>query len=154
MPKNVSAVMDDSFNYSMWVEVYNSSSDIYDIEDFYFTDNPEEPTKWKPFSQQIAPFGYGILWFERDEITGHANFKLSPEGGSLYLMNNKKEIIDQITYPAQFRNVSYGRKTDGGNEWVFFSEYSPGKSNNNKRFAKESCEKPIFELPGGFYTGN
>lgn len=152
MSNNVSAVMDDSYNYSMWVEIYNKSTTTsYNLTSFYFTDKRSEPKKWAPLSKMIAPAGYSILYFERDDRAGHANFKLDPEGGKLYLQNASGLTIDSVIYPAQNRNISYGRKTDGASEWVFFEQFSNGTTNNGKIWSTERCEKPVLTTPGGFF---
>lgn len=152
MSNNVSAVMDNSYNYSMWVELYNSGSTAANQMQFYLTDNLAEPRKWRPSSYSIPAGGFNVLWFEREDISGHANFKLEPEGGVLYLMNASGGLVDKVEYPKQYRNVSYGRLTDGADDWVYFYEYSNGRSNKNKKWSGQKCEKPKFSLEGGFYT--
>ena len=155
MSNNVSAVMDDTYNYSMWVEVYNSGTSSVNIYNYYFSDDMGNLMKWRPSSKTINAKEYHILWFERNNLAAsHSNFKLAPEGGVLYLSNSSGVVIDQVAYPAQFRNVSYGRETDGSNKWVFFEGFTPGKSNNNKKTASIVCEKPVFTLGGGFYSSN
>lgn len=154
MSNNVSAIMDESYNYSMWVELYNESSNTsYNQAACFFTDDLTQPRKWQPSSKLILAKGYSLLWFERDDRIGHANFKLDSDGGKLYLLNASAQILDSVKYPAQFRNISYGRKTDGAKEWVFFEKFSAGASNNNNVFAKERCASPVLKLPGGFYSG-
>lgn len=152
MSNNVSAVMDDAYNYSMWVEVYNSgTTSSYNQAAYYFTDKKSQPTKWKPQSKLIAPGGFSVLWFERDERAGHSTFKLDPAGGKLYMYNLSAQLVDSVIYPPQYRNVSYGRLTDGGVDWAYFDEYSPGTSNKGKKHAAERCSNPVFATPGGFY---
>ena len=154
MTNNVSAVWDDAYNRSMWVELYNSSTATsINQSAFYFTDNLTQPRKWAPPYNLISPQGYSILWFENSTRTGHANFKLDPDGGTLYMLNASAQVIDSIKYPKQFRNISYGRKTDGGNEWVYFEQFSNGATNTGKKYAAERCANPVFNLPGGFYNG-
>ena len=144
--------MDESYNYSMWVELYNpSTTTAYNQSVYYFTDDLKEPKKWQPVSKLIGTRGYSVLWFERSDRTGHANFKLKPEGGILYLLNANGQLIDNVFYPEQHRNISYGRKTDGNSEWVLFEQHSSGKTNNGKIYATEQCSKPEFVTPGGFY---
>ena len=144
--------MDESYNYSMWVELYNpSTTTAYNQSVYYFTDDLKEPKKWSPASKLIGTRGYSVLWFERSDRTGHANFKLKPEGGILYLLNANGQLIDNVFYPEQHRNISYGRKTDGNSEWVLFEQHSSGKTNNGKIYATEQCSKPEFVTPGGFY---
>lgn len=155
MTNNVSAIMDDTYNYSMWVELYNeSSSTTYNQAACYFTDNLNEPRKWNPPYKLIGPQAFSLLWFEQPEKAGHASFKLKPEGGKLYLLNASAQILDSVIYPPQYRNISYGRKTNGSSEWVFFEQFSASLPNNNKTHASQQCESPVFKLPAGFYSGS
>lgn len=152
MSNNVSFLLDESYNYSMWVELYNpSATSSINQSNFFFTDNKSVLKKWKPASKSISARSYSLLWFEREERSGHCTFKLEPEGGTLYLVNSSNSIIDSVKYPPQYRNISYGRRTDESNEWVFFEKPSPGLSNNEKQFATQRCIKPVFSLLNGFY---
>jgi hypothetical protein len=153
MPKNVSYVLDEGFNFSMWVELYNkSTSTSYNQNQYYFTDDVENPRKWKANSKLVAPGGFSLLYFEREDQTGHANFKLEPEGGVLYMLDAAAQIVDYIAYPAQFRNISYGRKINAGAEWAFFENPSPGSSNLGQTKSSTRCSNPQFSLSGGFYN--
>lgn len=145
--------MDDGFNFSNWVELYNPSTAIgFNQTNFYLTDDLNKPTKWKPASKILPVKSFSILYFERDDIAGHATFKLSPEGGTLYLLNASLIIIDSVIYPNQLRNISWGRKTDNATEWGFIDEPTPGFTNNNRTFTAVRCNNPTFILPGGFYA--
>lgn len=144
--------MDDDYNYSMWVEVYNTTTVRRALSLYYFTDNLSNKAKWHPASGTVAANGYAILYFERDDRDGHANFKLDPEGGKLYLLNSSFTLLDSVVYPAQYRNISYGRKTDGGTEWAFFDEPSPAASNSGKVWSSPRCPDPVFSLKSGFYS--
>lgn len=145
--------MDDDYNYSMWVELYNSGTTTLNQSGYYFTDDLDEPQKWSPQSKSIAPGGFSVLWFERSDRDGHASFKLDPEGGKLYLLSASAQVVDSVIYPKQYHNVSYGRKTDGGDEWVYFEGYTKGTSNNGNKWSRERCAAPVLKLTPGFYTG-
>ncbi|MDR0232150.1 MAG: CotH kinase family protein [Dysgonamonadaceae bacterium] len=152
MSNNVSALMDESYNYSMWVELYNSGSGTVSLNNYYFTDDLAQPKKWNPQNQQISAGQFKVLWFERDELPGHSSFKLEPDGGKLYLLDANAYIVDQVTYPKQYRNVSYGRTDNVGNQWAFFTESSPNASNTGKKSGElPVCRNPIFSYAGGFY---
>lgn len=152
MPKNVSFNMDDAYNYSMWVEVYNSSSSNSDnLSNYYFTDDPKNPKMWNPQDKNLTPKSFTVLYFEREERPGHANFKLDPEGGTLYMFNSSKIMVDSITYPAQYRNVSFGRLRDGTIGWGFFEKPTPGKTNNFSKSFTQRCSAPALSIAGGFY---
>ena len=153
MSNNVSAVWDNAYNYSMWVELYNTNTTTsYNQSAFYFTDDLTQPKKWNPASKLVSPNGFSVLWFERDERSEHANFKLNTEGGKLYLLNSSAVVIDSVVYPKQYRNISYGRITNGSNSWVYFEQFSAGTSNNGKSWSFQRCEAPVFNVAGGFYV--
>ena len=153
MTNNVSNNMDNAFDYSMWVELYNSSTvNSYNLKDFWFTDDLSKPNKWKPVFDSIVPKqSFALLYFERSETYGHASFKLDPEGGTLYLMNRANQLIDSLTYPVQFRNTSWGRLSDGSAKWTYFVQATPRFSNNGKEAASVQCVKPVPTVQGGFY---
>ncbi len=153
MPKNISAVRDAFTNYSMWVELYNASEREVELAGYFFSDNPESPRKWNPDAQTIPAGGFALLWFEREDRSGHASFKLQPEGGVLYLFNRNGLVVDEVYYPPQYRNVSYGRDPDGDDSWSFFTTASPGASNSEGTAAITRCPNPECKLSSGFYEG-
>jgi len=159
MTNNVSAVMDDAYNYSMWVEVYNSSSSEENQNSYYFSDNPSNKRKWQPALKGIPTGGFSVLYFEHYDSgdnarKNHATFKLEPEGGTLYLYNSSGVEVDRVTYPRQFRNTSYGRTTDGTGEWGFFIDSTPGASNNGSTTTLNRCATPRFLTLSGFHSSN
>jgi len=154
MTNNVSNTMDDAFDFSMWVELYNPSTvNSYKLTDYWFTNDRMQPNKWKPvFDSIISTKAYVLLYFEREETYGHASFKLDPDGGTLYLFNNANQLLDSMAYPKQFRNSSWGRLTDGSTQTCFFVQPSPGSSNNGKETGSIQCSKPVPSASGGFFT--
>lgn len=152
MTNNVSAVWDRSHNFSMWVELFNPGNTSINQSIYFFTDDLSQPRKWQPPGVFVPARGYNILYFERPRSTGHSTFRLEPEGGRLFMLNAAGVIIDFVVYPAQKRNISYGRRVDGADEWVFFEEFSPGTTNNGRRWASVRCSNPRFTVPGGLYA--
>ena len=47
------------------------------------------------------------------------------------MFEGQPHFIDSLTFGPQTTDISYGRKDDGGNEWVYFSKASPGETNAN-----------------------
>lgn len=152
MSNNVSAVLDDGYNYSMWVEVMNQGEKAVNMSMFYFSDTKTDPKKWRPSETIIKPGAYHVMWFERHDYEKHANFKLSPEGGRLYLFDLSGNVVDSVFYPVQYRNISYGRTEDGDDKWSYFTEYSFNSTNTGKQSASVRCSKPKFSISGGIYT--
>ncbi len=153
MVKNISAVLDDSYNYSMWVELHNTGTESVNLSDYYFTDKTSKPQKWKTSAASIEAGAYHLLWFEREEVDGHANFKLDADGGSLYLITSTGVVVDRIHYPKSYRNTSYGRLSNG-DSWAQLSIHSPGKSNSGAKTLSLSSAKPVFQTPAGFYNNS
>jgi len=152
MSNNVSAVLDEGYNYSMWIEIYNPTSQDIFQNDYFLTDNPDEPMKWQFPYKKVDAGGYNTIFMEKHDMEYHASFKLEPEGGILYIFNYSGEVVDYVMYPAQYRNTSYGRLTDGGDTWTFFEEFSFGTSNNGKKNAAQRCTKPALTVSGGLYA--
>ncbi len=167
----LSRAWENTYNYSMWVEVFNTTYSSKQLNAFYFTDDLSNKKKWNPsiVNGSISGRAYAVLFFERDDEEGFASytltdnlyllnrggqstFKLDPDGGKLYLLNSSLTVIDSVVYPAQYRNISYGRITDAADQWVFFDFPSPGKSNNGKTWGTQRCPNPVFSLKNGFYT--
>lgn len=151
MPCNVSAVWDDGYNYSMWVEIYNSSDHDINQSQYFLTDNPDEPQKWRLPNSTIQSGGFNLVWMEKPEMINHSTFKLDPEGGSLYLMAENGTVIDELSYPRQFRNISYGRVSELSENWIFFDEHTAGISNVKSSGSFARCTAPVLSESGGLF---
>lgn len=154
MSNNVSAVWDDSYNFSMWVELYNPGTSALLQNYYYLSDDPLQPLKWQLPSKTIPSRGFSVVWMEKPERANHAPFKLNPEGGALYLSTSSGTIVDNVVYPPQYRNISYGRFTDGSGDWVFFEQCSPAVSNVGKLTGMARCKAPALTIPGGLYNSS
>lgn len=109
-----------------WVEIYNPLSEavVLPADKIYFSDDVSEPTKYKLTKDiTIEPNGYLAVFCDdsnRVQNYIHTNFKLSASGESfvIYYKDDKTNyIIDQITFPEQTGEFSYGRIPDGGSTW-------------------------------------
>ncbi len=58
----------------------------------------------------------------------HTNFAISKDGESIYLWNEKQELIDKVSFETQYTNLTYSRFPDGENKF-YFSEPTPRKEN-------------------------
>jgi len=154
MSNNVSAVWDDAFNFSMWVELYNPGASALLQNYYYLSDDPAQPLKWQLPAKTIPSRGFSVVWMEKPERANHAPFKLNPEGGSLYLSTSSGTVVDHVAYPPQFRNISYGRIADGNGDWTFFEAFSPAASNAGRQTGIVRCKAPVLTTPGGLYNSS
>ena len=112
MPRNVSYLINEEFNYSGWVELYNNGAENFDLSQCVFSDGKHT---WESETTDIlAPGGYTLFYFDELNSYNHANFKLDADGGTLTLSTKNGIELDKITYGSTFRNLSFGRSTDGG----------------------------------------
>jgi len=171
---NASSSFDEGSNYSAWVEVYNPGDASENLKDYTFskTSKKDGVKTWTPGNITVPAKGYAVVYFERQDsvyyidnqnyLKTHASFKLNVEGGSLTLVKGNLQT-DHFTYPQQYRNISFGRQTDGGNTLVFFTEPSKGESNNDKASVAPAFDQttneitnvtaePVFDKSAGFYS--
>ncbi len=151
---NISKDLDPDYDYKGWIEVYNATAQSVDLKDLYFSDEQGVPQKYKLSASRVIPAGgFGVVWLN-DEVANSDGLYLDTdaEGGLLSVANSAGVIQDQIEYPAQFTNVSYGRATDGGSEWAYFIESSCKLSNNGKRTGLERVVVPVLSQLSGFYN--
>jgi hypothetical protein len=157
MASNVTKFADPQNEYDDWIEFYNAGTTAVDMAGMYFTDNLDQPTKWRfptghPELTTIAAGGYLLLWADsQTEAAGlHASFNLSASGEEVGLFDSTgRTLIDRITFGEQTADVSYGRKTDGGSEWVAMVYPTPGTP--NMAFNSGVVEAPQFSVARGFY---
>ena len=63
------------------------------------------------------------------DINLHTNFKISSTGEILVLSSPSGAVHDSISTGTMLGDISRGRQPDGGPDWVFFGEPTPGNAN-------------------------
>jgi len=137
MASNESFIADDFGEFDDWIEIYNTSGSTFDLSGHYISDDETDLTKWQiptdsGIEVQIPANGYLILWADNDGDQGatHLEFKLSGGGESIIVVApDGTTIIDQVSFPAQGSDVSYGRFPDADPNLEFFPTPTPGATN-------------------------
>ncbi|MCA9730952.1 CotH kinase family protein [candidate division KSB1 bacterium] len=80
----------------------------------------------------------------------HTNFKINAEGESLILSDAFGQFIDSCSVSSLPPDVSQGRYPDGGEDWYFFEESTPGSANNSNGYRDFSPQVISSHTPG-FY---
>jgi hypothetical protein len=139
--------------YSDWIELYNSGDQAINLEGYTLSDSS---ATWKFPTGTVPAKGYLLVWAsDKNKVAKdgqlHSNFKISSSGEALTLRTADGSVVDTVTTVALKDNESYGRKTDGSQEWVVFSQSTPLKENV---FSPETVavKDPVFSHKGGFYT--
>ena len=135
MASNDATIADAAGEFDDWVELYNASQNTIDLSGMFLTDKQDNLDKWDfPDGTGIDPEDYLIIWCDEDgdkpQSGLHANFKLSAGGEFLALVDTDTfSVIDHISFGPQTTDISFGRETDGGSNWIAFEHPTPGYSN-------------------------
>ncbi len=137
MASNLSTIADPDTvgEYDDWIEVYNAGSTAVDMGRFYFSDseNPfdDRIPRDAPDKTTIQPGGYLLFWADGTTSQGpnHLKFKLSASGEIVSLYYKDGRLIDSHTFDVQSPDISEGRSTDGGPNWIKFNTPTPGAAN-------------------------
>ncbi len=164
MADNSGNLSDEDGDSSDWIEVQNPNPYGLNLEGYYLTDDPGSLGKWQ-FPGARIPAGGQLVIFasgknRRDPGAElHTNFKLDAQGDYLALVDRDGvTVLDGYpadfpatkAYPAQRKNLSYGRDPSG--TIGFFRPATPGAT-NGPAFAGIVSD-PQFSQDRGFHDTN
>jgi len=134
MASNESTLTDEFSEYDDWIEIYNAGNVIAPIHQYYLSDDPDNPSKWRMPNTILNPGQYIIIWADSDEEQGayHTNFKLKKDGEFLGLFDEKENhyaVVDQVTFPEQETDKSYARIPNGTGDFVIRDYATPFEDN-------------------------
>lgn len=152
-PANADIIYDpDFFNFVPWIELHNTGTSNVNIGGYYLSDDQNNPQKWRiPSGFTIPGNGYMIFWCDGMNTGRHTNFSLDSEGEEVVLSNASGLLLDKISYPKQFTNISYGRITNGTGAWGHLAFPTAGSA-NNPASASQRLTNPRFSMTGGRYS--
>ena len=153
---NIDMFIDPSFNYGAWIELYNPTNSPVSLKNLYISDNAENLLKHRLNNPGILPAkGYYVIWFDHyhhNYAPSQVNFKLDFDGGTIYISNTQGEVITYQDFPMAISRTSYARTTNGGDQWNYTAEPTPGQSNATSTFAKDRLEAPIVDTDARIFT--
>ncbi len=135
MASNSSIPDPSDSHYDDWFEIYNPNTVAVDLAGYQLAD-----TLTNALSRFVIPSGWVIqpgrfmlVWADGDSPTNavqlHVPFKLDREGENIVLFAPNGSLVDSVTFGSQTNNVSEGRSPDGGSEFRFFTQSTPGAAN-------------------------
>lgn len=134
MVTNDSSIVDDYGNHVGWIELFNTSYNTVNLAGLFVTDDLSNPTKSmiaKSTAASIPPRSHFILYATGDKSVGvhHLTFNLKNSTMIALFDANGRTLIDSVSIPKMEANVSYSRKTDGGEKWTTQNLPTPSSSN-------------------------
>jgi len=133
LASNETGLTDQEGEYEDWIEIYNEGSSPINLANYYISDDPDDVLlsqiqNTDAILTTVPAGGYLLLWADKDLDQGanHVNLKLGGSGESLTLTApDGATLVAELTFPGQSDDISYGRTTDGSNDFSFFSTPSP-----------------------------
>ncbi|MDB4107597.1 lamin tail domain-containing protein, partial [Bacteroidia bacterium] len=146
---NANGMQDEEGKNEDWIELYYNGSSSINLKGYYLTDDITNPYKFPLPEITLESGGFTLIWADSDEQDGvnHANFKLSKDGEDLALFNEDGILVDRILFGSQSEDVSFGRKTDGDSEWIYFGTTTPNSPNDGTVGLYESKKPDILVYP-------
>ncbi|MFC2137806.1 CotH kinase family protein [Bacteroidota bacterium] len=149
MATNASAHMEtDFYNFPDWVEIYNNGSSGEMLSGYYISDNKDELKKWQLPSVSLDSNEYYFVYCDEKATGNHTNFGLSAGGEKVYLCDNAGNIVDSVTYPKLYPNISFGRNSSDNNQWLFCATPTPGENNITTNAVTQASEVK-YSIPAG-----
>lgn len=149
MSSNDNTIADMDGEYSDWIEIYNNTDFLINLENYSITDDLNEAEKWIFPSVEIASHDFLLIFASGKDIHDitelHTNFKIKQSGEELAIYNPNGEtvsLIDSVPVPT---DLSYGCIPNGSSEMFVLNMPSPNASNI-------SNELITFSHPTGFYS--
>jgi len=126
-------------DYPDWIEIYNAGEEAVMLGGYYMADDLVDPEAMYqipstyPDSVTVEAGGFILFYANKGQETSVLNldFKLSGGGEQVGLWSTEQVFLDSITYGEQIADTSFGRYTDGTNNWFMMPDYTPGESNRN-----------------------
>ena len=152
MASNETTITDEFGEYEDWIEIYNAGNTVAPIYQYFLSDDPENPRKWRLPNTILDPGQYLVIWADNDPEQGayHTNFKLKKEGEFIGLFDEKTNhnaVVDQLTFPAHETDKGYARIPNGAGDFVILDYATPFANNEMPLDALEITTSNIHVFP-------
>lgn len=121
-----------------WIELFNDGNEAVDLSGYGLSDKKVNRcfghfrrgrrSRWADTSSFIAA-AKTKMRTDREKNIYYAPFKLGVDGETICLSDPAGNLLDTLSYPAQYGNVSYGRLSKTG-EYGFFNVSTPQSAND------------------------
>ena len=131
---NGKGLVDKDGDFSDWIEIRNVSDKTVNIEGWYLSDDPGNPTKWTAPLASIVSDGFLIVFCSGKDNNSifqkelHTNFTVSRKSGYLSLADPDGVVVQEVQYPDQRTDVTYSMNEEGG---YSFAQPTPAKPNGS-----------------------
>ncbi|MDQ2077993.1 CotH kinase family protein [Marinimicrobium sp. ABcell2] len=148
-------VDDEDGDSEDWIELYNGGTEAVSLDGYWLSDDYGNPSRWTFPDVTLQAGDTLLVWAsgKNRRTPGeplHTNFSISASGEEILLHNAEGDLLDEVEPRPIPTDVSWGRSPSGADNWVYFSEPTPGAANDTDGY-QEILEPPSFSATGGFY---
>ena len=146
MASNAGSVMSPAYNFDSWIELYNPTEQTVNLSGMYLSDDTDNLKRWQLPSDigSVPGKGFLVIWLGSDEIrSDQAPFKLDCDGGTICLSDRNGQLVTSVQYPEALSRTAWARTTDGGNDWGWTANATPGATNATSVFASQRLAAPV-----------
>ena len=157
MAANVGEVMSPAINFDSWIELYNPGKEAVDLGGMYLSDDASDLKRWRMPSTvgSVPAGGYLVVWLGSNDLKeSQAPFKLDCDGGTIYLSDASGQLVVRQDYPKAMSRTAYARKQDGGSEWGWTAQATPGATNATSAFASERLAAPTVSTGSTMFANS
>jgi len=145
---NANGIQDADGNHPDWIELYNSSNSSIDLKDFSIADKEEDDAKWFFPQINLAPKSFLLVFasgLDRKNVNElHTDFKISKSGEDIFLYDAQGTIISSMPSTSLDEDQSYGSFPDGSSSYLYFSEPTPGATNDGSKSISASKQSSYY----------
>ena len=154
MSSNAGQALSPATNFDSWIELYNPSGQAVNLKGMTLSDGFGNRWQMPADIGEVPANGFKVVWLGSNDIKAtQAPFKLECDGGSISLTDKDGTLITSMTYPEGKSRTSYARKTDGGEEWGWTDDATPGATNTTAKFAEKRLDAPVVSIDSKLFTG-
>ena len=109
MPANKDCLLDEDGDSSDWLELVNIGEETVSLEDCWLSNNRKAPALWRiPAIQMESGERVVIFCSKKNRTKGeyHTNFRLSKEGGEIFLYSPTGKQLDAVSYGPLLKDTS------------------------------------------------
>ncbi len=130
-----------------WIEVMNTGVEELQLDGFFLSDSPSNPTKWRFPSVELEP-GDLLVFFSSGATAEGFPFSIDGEGETIVLADGSGNIVQVLPVPRLEPDHSYGAGSTGSGLY-WFAEPTPGAPNTATAYSGYA-PPPTFSLAPGF----
>ena len=156
MASNQTTIADEDGDYPDWIEIHNAGDLPVNLAGYGLSDNYNNPFNWVFPEVVITPGQFLLVWASNKNRTNpdaplHTNYAISAGGEEVILTHPNGTRISEIPPTPMGSDISFGHQPDASGNLVFFSNPTPGASNDQQGF-EDILDPPTLSLASGYYA--